>query len=254
MWIETKMDYFKIEREERLVLNHKLEEQYKAYGKYFEVLNNSPFFMDNRAMAYMEVNQITLEVSFACGTFWYEEDNLCPVVAMTHELGHYIDLSENFGGRYNEYNRTLGTLELEVRAWEYGIKICEKLGLVERYKDMIFQYAHKCLGSYFNGWGIGRRDHAFGFNGRRLSFEEAIQRIQQALGMEITPQPKPEPRDPFLESLARLEELLGGGRRTAQFNPCEETEELTPLERVRKQKEKYRETVKKGMNVKPWEL
>jgi hypothetical protein len=261
MWIETKMDFFKISREERLVFNFKLEELYKSHGKHFEVLTKpSNFFMDNRAIAYMEVNHLENEVNFACGTFWYEEDNLCPVVAMTHELGHYIDLKENFNENYMEYNKQLGVLECEIRAWEHGIEFCKQIGIVERYGQMIFEYAHRCLSSYFNGF-TAPRDRRFGFTGRRPSFTEAVQRLQQALGMEINTAYIEEPvkqSDPLSDVIARLEELLG--ERRNPVGECNlggldlETEELTPLERVRKQKAKYRETVKKGMGAKSWEL
>jgi hypothetical protein len=252
MWVQTKKDYFQIAKEERFELNYKLETLYRQHGHYIQVIENSPWFQDQRAIAYLEFNHMENEMTFKCGTFWYEEDNLCPVVAMTHELGHFIDIKENFDGNWIEYNRTLGTLELEVRAWERGIEFCRQMGILDTYAQMIFDYAERCLDSYFSAWSLPN-DRRFNFMGRKPSFEEARHRISNALGLEYKPREVQPPRDDFFESLRRLEELIGE-RRTVQFNPCGETEEMTPLERVRKRKEKYRETVKKGMNVKPWEL
>jgi hypothetical protein len=249
MWV--KENFFKVNKEERQVFNHKLEELYKSHGHYIEVIENSPWFQDQRAIAYLEFNHRENEMTFKCGTFWYEEENICPVIAMTHELGHYIDITENFNGDWLNYNRTLGTLELEVRAWERGIEFCKKLGL-DKYKEAILQYAHECLGSYFNAWYLPN-DRRFNFTGRKPTFQEAMNRVRLALGLE--PEAiREEPKNDFLESLRRLEELIGD-RRTVQFNPCGETEEeLSPLERVKKRKEKYRQTVKKGMGAKTWEL
>jgi hypothetical protein len=250
MWLKTEKDYFQIAREERLELNLKLENLYKKYGKYIEVIQSSPYFMDERAIAYLEFNHIEKEMTFKVGKFWYEEDNLCPVVAMTHELGHFIDIQENFNGDWIEYNRTLGTLELEVRAWERGIEFCRQLGILDKYSNMIFEYAEKCLDSYFSAWRLPN-DTRFNFTGRKPHFEEARQRVAYALGMNYEPRESNtvQPVD-LWES---FKELMEAREREVAYNKPEE-EEMTPLERVRKQKEKYRESVKKGMGAKQWEL
>ncbi|UKL30038.1 hypothetical protein [Bacillus phage PK2] len=256
MWIKEKESFFRISREERQVYNFKLEELYKSYGKYIEVLEDkpNPFFMDNRAIAYLEFNHITNEMELKVGQFWYEEENLCPVIAMTHELGHYVDIRDNFNGDYLSYNRILGTLELEVRAWEHAIEFCKQLGILEKHSQMVYDYAVQCVGTYFSAWRLPN-DSRFGFTGRRPTFAEAKQRIAYALGMEVPHEEEKQFVEPvnLMEAWEQLKEAMRGSRFVAEINP-ESEEELTPLERVRKQKEKYRKTVKKGMGAKPWEL
>jgi hypothetical protein len=256
MWI--KKAFYQVPREERLEFNFKLEEVYKSYGKYIEIIEETPFFFGNPDdIAYLEHNHMTGEFHLKCGRFWFQEENLCPVVAMTHELGHYIDATQNFGGDMREYNRTLGTLEIEVRAWEFGIKVCRDMGLVNKYGQMIFDYAKECLESYFSAWSLPNDRH-FGFNGRRPSFTEAIQRLQQALGMEIKTEyiETPKKQKDFLDLLQELQEVMES-RRVAECNLGQlelETEEMTPLERVRKKKIEAKRNLKKSLGCKGWEL
>jgi hypothetical protein len=259
MWVNENFGgaYYKVSREERQEFNFKLEEVYKSYGKYIEIIDQNPsFFGSQEDIAYLEHNHITGEFYLKCGRFWYQEENLCPVVAMTHELGHYIDATENFGGNMNEYNRQLGTLELEVRAWERGIEICNKIGL-GKYRQMIFDYAEKCLGTYFNAWSLPN-DRMFGFNGERPSFTQALNRIRTALGMEVQPEPqRPErPQRPSLQDMwEELSRQMEAQRRVAevQFKPMDELER-TPLERVRYKKIQAKKNLKKSLGCKEWEL
>jgi hypothetical protein len=257
MWVNENFGgaYYKVSREERQEYNFKLEEVFKSYGKYIEVIDQNPsFFGTQEDIAYMEHNHLTGEFYLKCGRFWFQEENLCPVVAMTHELGHFIDATQNFNGDMRDYNKTLGTLELEVRAWEFGIKVCMDIGL-GKYKQMIFDYAEKCLGTYFNSWNLPN-DRMFGFTGERPSFTQALNRIRTALGMEVQPERPERPQRPSLQDMwEELSRQMEAQRRVAevQFKPLEELE-MSPLERMKQKKIEARKNLKKSLGSKGWEL
>lgn len=175
MWINN--NFFKVPVGERLELNYKLELAYKKRSVNFSVDSDS----FNSETCYMQYNPKYNEYSFICGSFWFEESNVLPVVAMAHELGHYLDVRDNFDFDLEEYFKTLGTKELEVRAWLYAIDICREIGF-NRW-DVFFRYAKHCLGTYFND-PFSLNDFRFGFTGQEPTFENALMRLQERIGIK----------------------------------------------------------------------
>jgi hypothetical protein len=252
MWI--KENHYVVSTEERQRLNVKLEEVYAQYGQVIRIERNPPsLWQDTRAIAYLQCNHMTGELTLHCGEFWEDEDNLCPVIAMAHELGHYMDVTENFFEDFTKYNQTLGTLELEVRAWEKAYYVLKAIDF--NHWEVFYSYAEKCLGSYFGGarWGGLPNDRRFNFQGKSPTFTEGKNRLRSLVGMELI-QEVEEPQRPSIQDMwEELSRQFGGGRGIAQIQPKVE-EELSPLDRMRKQKEKYRRSVKEGMGAKSWEL
>jgi hypothetical protein len=265
MW--KNKSHYVVPVQERMEFQAKLERKYLSYGKHIEVIESS--FFKPRDIAYMEIKHDTGEIGMACGEFWYDEDNICPIIAMTHELGHYIDFTTNFDSDYPKY-KDFGIFNYEVRAWEFAIEICNEIGITPKYNKEFLVYARTCLKSYFDGlpW-----DEYVNYD----TFENAINRLMVLLGLEEVPE-KPEvfqPKDSFMEIMEaftrekhkmereRAERHQKQGRMIAKpmFDfgdvvkfPWEEDEPQTPLERKREMQRKRQQNIKKAMRAKKWEL
>jgi hypothetical protein len=266
MW--KRDSYYSIPVAERMVFQEKLERVYLTYGKHIEVLTNFDFFTPND-IAYMQVdhdNGEFISAKLVCGRFWYEEDNICPIIAMTHELGHYVDLAENFNFDFPKY-RSIGVFEFEVRAWEHAIKFCNDIGITDKYPHAIYAYAKTCLTGYFEGL---RWEEFL----NQDTFNNAMNRLMELLGLnEDIPEPeelKPKPSNPsfaeFLQSLneARTEERAKRHQRQGNplswvwtwgdDEPAPKEDTRTPLERKRDMQRNRQRQIKKAMRAKKWEL
>lgn len=245
MW--KNKDYYEVSVEERLEFNHKIEEAYKKRGKYIEFVETP-----EPAMAFMQFNHLTDEISFGVGTgWWYEEENILPVIAMTHELGHYIDIHDNFNCNIYDYHRALGTLEIETRAWLYAVEVCKEIGFTRW--EVFFRYAKQCLGTYFNApcW----QDVKFGFDGESPTYEDSIMRIEQKL-----PDFKKELveevvfSDPFAELMRKFEQQMEAKRQKNREERINDMSSKTGFEAWKEFKIEQRKKFKQCKRAKSWEL
>lgn len=105
-------------------------------------------------------------------------NNLNGVMAVMHEIGHVIDLN-----RFGHHTRTVfaefGLLEFEVRAWEHSFKIARKIGFNEF--NILKEYSLYCLRTYYDDLiDVKLMSLKHGFKGKHPSWEEAVERINQA--------------------------------------------------------------------------
>lgn len=229
--------YYEVSVEERMVLNFRLEEAYKKRGVHITVETECNQFAPEPYMACMNYFHNIEEYSFHCGSFWYEEQNILPVLAMAHELGHYIDVSENFYHNHKEYHSTLGTRELEVRAWLHAVEVCKEIGFTRW--EVFYKYAMDCLSSYFND-PFGFMDYRWGYTGENPTLENGLMRIKEMIGIEFSHEVSNTTRtvkvDHFAKMLRELE--FGGSEKNKEkshdmfFNSLyqSEREELTMKE------------------------
>lgn len=180
-----------VEESIRSYFNEKLQEVYNAHGVNFMVHGKEV----GHDLAFVQYDHDTGEISIHCGDFWNNERDLSPVIAMAHELGHYLD-AQNFDG-FDDYSNRLGTKEMEVRAWEIGLAICMGIGLHD-FRQEILRYALDCLGTYFDGSYLPL-DVEFGFKGQSPTWLTASERLYRVVGLE--------PETPR-EKLLRLRENL----------------------------------------------
>lgn len=178
MWSETMSNHFEINVEEREAYRSKLEAVINENGKVVHLLPARR----GRDIAFMSVNHILGIIELQCGTFWNEEDNLCPIVAMAHELGHYLDLKNNFNSIYSMYNGQLGVLGMEMRAWEYGFEVLKDI-LSDEHMKVAYEYAEKCLATYFHYPWPHELDDMWEFNGTPPTFQEAKNRLRKFVGL-----------------------------------------------------------------------
>ena len=107
------------------------------------------------------------ELYIKMGKFMDEEDNLTVVMSLAHELGHFYDITKNYNGIFFEYAEDNGVLELEIRAWEYGIRFLREIGMGTEYDSIIFMFALECLDSYYcNPSYIRDFNDKYGFAGK----------------------------------------------------------------------------------------
>jgi hypothetical protein len=177
MWIHE--DHYKVPVEERLYLESCLKSKYVLHGVYFKV-DKTGDFVDYPHQACLSHDTRTKHFDFYCGEFWNEYDNLLPVIAMAHELGHYIDLEQNFDLDLLECIRILGTVEMEVRAWLHAVEIFKGMGFTRW--GVFFGYAEYCLSSYFSD-PIHIDDFMYGFKGTSPTFDEAKNRMREKIGV-----------------------------------------------------------------------
>lgn len=130
------------------------------------------------------VDGLTLEINV--GEFFNDRTNLCPIIAIYHELGHWFDINKNFNGDIHDYfNGTQGTAEMEVRAWENAVVIAYKLGFEEW--DVFYKYCEYCLGTYLknsfalNMWNMRRRIKDV----KEVSHEVGMQRVKQLIEVTV---------------------------------------------------------------------
>ena len=183
MWSNTVKNHYAISVEEREVYRSKLEAVIRKNGKVVNLLPRRR----GRDMAIMEVDHLRGEIHLHCGTFWNEKDNLCPIVAMAHELGHYVDLRDNFHCIYSHYNGRLGVLQMEVRAWEYGFEFLKDI-LSDEHMKVAYVFAEKCLATYFDYPWDHELDLMFEFDGVPPTFLEAKNRIRKLVGLNPLPE------------------------------------------------------------------
>ncbi|QFG05205.1 peptidase [Bacillus phage 019DV002] len=100
------------------------------------------------------------------------------VMAVLHELGHYVDI------RKNDYDPVyifgvMGNLHFEISAWEHAFKLARKIGFNEF--DTLRDDALFCLRTYYDKPHLWEKlDRDYGFKGEHPSWEEATERINQA--------------------------------------------------------------------------
>jgi hypothetical protein len=96
--------FFEVSVEERNLFNKRIEEAYRkrGYTIHVEDIEGIPH------SAYINFNKLTKKYSFVCGEYWNEETNILLVISMAHEMGHYLDITENFEGDMVNYHKTLG--------------------------------------------------------------------------------------------------------------------------------------------------
>jgi len=141
----------------------KYYEDLKTIMGYFEI----PFIISNNAWGddigdmggCMSVNVKTGEKAIFMGEGWFEYCNVLAIICMAHEMGHYYDLTFNFKNDYNQYHHGLGTLETEVRAWEFGVDFLREIGF--KYWEELNILMKHCLGLYYKYriFGYGRKPH-----------------------------------------------------------------------------------------------
>ncbi|MED4841552.1 hypothetical protein P9695_14865 [Weizmannia sp. CD-2023] len=115
----------------------------------------------------------TNEKAICMGTGWFDYYNVLAIVCMAHELGHWFDVVSNFNGDTVAYHKILGTLETEVRAWEFGIDFLHEIDF--KYWDELNMFMEECLGSYYNnGFEVFMQDYRAGYNAGILrDFDQA---------------------------------------------------------------------------------
>jgi hypothetical protein len=232
-------NYYQVSAKERQFYDEKLREVYDQFNMNFDIMGEDPRFPDYTA--YLEHDQVTNNISLVCGRFWHETSNICPVLAMTHELGHYIDVTQNFGGNFEEYNRNLGTLEMETRAWEYAYHVCNAMEYTDW--DVFYQYAETCLNTYFNAWRLPL-DRRYQFRGNPPTKTDSLNRIRSLIGME----PLVEGNFNSIESLLRKWE-------TGRTKRKEEQSAAQKLLNKKKENIEHKKALKEVvMKAKRWEL
>lgn len=260
MW--KRKSYFSVPVEERMEFQAKLERLYLSYGQHIEVIQEvterNPLDSAHMQVKHTEDGEFDVysDIFLRCGAFWYEEDNILPLVAMTHELGHFVDMTQNFNNFY-EY-KGIGLFEYEVRAWEYAVKFCNELGISQKYGEQIVVYARTCLKTYFDFIN----SHWFEYMNQE-TFDEGINRLVELLGLDCEPS-EPEEIQPWWVSYKPqpVEEKRAirhqeQGRRVVSFNPVIETpkkKHQSPLERKREMQRNRQRQIKKAMRAKSWEL
>lgn len=201
MWLND--NRYTVPTEERLHLNNLLETAYRERGVSFEI-DSEGIFVPAPYLACMVTNPLTKKFNFHCGVYWNELNNILPVIAMTHELGHYVDVKQNFDLDLFRYMETLGTNEMEVRAWLYAVEICKEMNF--NHWSVFFRYAQQCLLSYFSEpyhWN----DLRVGFNGVSPTIEDAKERLKTKIEVPFEEEvPDYMKRRQINE--ARMEELL----------------------------------------------
>jgi hypothetical protein len=249
MW--KRNSYYTIPVQERMEFQAKLERIYLAHGKHIEVIEETIF--KPKDVAYMEVKHsegMVVDTFMVCGQFWYEEDNICPIIAMTHELGHYVDLTVNHYGNFKEY-REIGIFEYEVRAWEFAIEFCDAIGLTPKYGKELLTYARTCLKSYYDNlpWDeyVNQR-----------TFDNAMKRLMIELGLEEEPEVPEELRPkPTTDSFSQFMEMWKrhvSEPPVYEFQRPKNKEYKNPFERMQEQRVERQRQIKRGMRAKSWEL
>jgi hypothetical protein len=165
--------YAEVSIRERLEWNNRIRAAFAKRGVSFEIDSETP----EPSVCYMNYNGETEEFTFGCGEFWYDFTNIIPVIAMSHELGHYVDIMENFDGDVYDYD-TLGINEIEVRAWLYAVDILKEIGFTRW--EAFYRYASECLDSYFSA-PFGFAD-LFRYRGDG-TIEYGLQRLRDRIGM-----------------------------------------------------------------------
>jgi hypothetical protein len=189
--------------------------------------NNLPFKVSNLygdGGAWCSHNPLNREIG--CGFFWFDNENIAPVMSVLHEIGHWYDETTNF--EHTElYFSELGTLGMETRAWEYAIDFGVLIGFDEW--DAFKNFASFCLGSYFNDrFGtVAFRDLVRGFHGKAPTWEEAWNRIETKIA-QVT-----------------------GQRMSAFIEPAPEEDHFKVF---LKRKQEARKQLKKHLGAKHWEV
>lgn len=106
------------------------------------------------------------------------EDNYLQPNIIAHEIGHVIDLKQHKHSlRYLQ--KTKGTLEMEVVAWEHAFRLLRQIGWTD-FKETE-RFAIQCLKSYFSDKTCYiYKDCHFGFTGENPTWKEAQERISIA--------------------------------------------------------------------------
>ena len=157
----------------------KLQEVFRENGYLDQIYILDPEYRGdvdlNYSAAQLQVRDHGLFIRI--GRFVNEQDNVLPIIALAHELGHFVDLTRNYEGSLEKYIRELGCIESEVRAWEYAMGFLHQIGLTSQYMEVAVLHAQECLNTYYNGITTWRLNSHFKFKGTAPSFEEATRRV-----------------------------------------------------------------------------
>lgn len=182
---------YEVSEMEREMFNEKLLEVFDKRSVPFHVDDSSP----EPFVCSLEVNQLSGSMRLNCGSFWNDHTNLIPIIAMTHELGHWIDLNENHNGDVRSYYKRNGTHNMEIRAWFYAVGVCRELGFTRW--NVFFNYAKHCLGTYYKDPRyVEHMNKRFGYKGTYTpTFEVALEYLKQVIGepveeLELTEPPQ----------------------------------------------------------------
>lgn len=224
MW-KSEHEYI-VTKEERQLFNPKIHEAYGKRGVTFEVDMTVP----EPFVCYMNHSHRDNKYSFAVGTCWLQEENIIPIISMSHELGHYLDVRDNYDSNIKLYHKTLGTRELEARAWFYAVDVAKEIGFTRW--DVFFKYAKTCLATYFES-NLDFMDWRHGFEGENPTLENALMRLQDRIGSDFQ-------LDSNL-TLATPKEI------SYHF-------EKRAVQTMRERRAEARQGIKKQLGAKSWEL
>jgi hypothetical protein len=155
----------------RVALHKKLLE----YGCSFDYRNKKDYVWDNNAAMNVADRDFQVQPKVILGYVSNMQDNWLSPVILSHELGHVVDYKQH-GHSLVKYWRTLGTMEMEVRAWENGFRILRSVGWTDfRAAETL---ALTCLQNY--SLIYRRYDQEFRYEGEQMSYSEAVTRIIKA--------------------------------------------------------------------------
>jgi hypothetical protein len=143
MWISS--ENYQVEAKERALFERRLKKEYKARGFRIEV-DRKDKILSRTGEAQIVYYFATGTFRFFCGSFWTDANNLIPVIAMAHELGHYIDYEQK-GDDMLDYMTNGKTMDKEVGAWMCAVDVLNKIKF--DHWNVFFEYAYKCLTSYY---------------------------------------------------------------------------------------------------------
>jgi hypothetical protein len=104
-------------------------------------------------------------------------DNYRSPIILMHEIGHVIDYKQ-YSHSLERYWREMGTLEMEIRAWEHAFRLARQVGFHD-FQEM-HDFAKECLHGYWHGTYWRKADRGFGFQGTPPTWEEAQERLLTA--------------------------------------------------------------------------
>ena len=123
--------------------------------------------------AYFDIDNTNIVL---CSNPFAIENNILKIPTIAHEMGHWYDIMVLYKGDAEKHGFETGTLEMEVRAWEFAVEYLKEAGYTHWEEFNV--YMKQMLGTYYNcTWGF-HRDRHFGYTGEvKRTFEEATMNI-----------------------------------------------------------------------------
>lgn len=86
------------------------------------------------------------------GSFYFGKEDFRPLYAIAHEIGHFIDCSENYYHDIDFYTEEWHShqRDLELNAWLYAVDVLKAVEHTNRWGEFL-EYAEECLGTYYGG-------------------------------------------------------------------------------------------------------